>query len=73
MHGHTYSKRMDQPGKIALNRENIFPCPRSRPRIWSPSTISELRKRKKMSSHRATPVAKYIDRLGKAANPVVVS
>ena len=35
----TYSKSMDEPGKVAnpalgqLNRENVFPCPRSRLRI----------------------------------------
>ena len=36
MYGHTYSKSIDQPGKVAspargqLNRKNgIFPCPRS--------------------------------------------
>ena len=40
MHGHTYSKSMDQPGKVAnpargqLNRENEhFFCPRSRLKI----------------------------------------
>ena len=51
----TYSKSMDQPGKVAnpargqLNRENEFPCPRSRLRIWSremgstvPSRVSLL-------------------------------
>ena len=51
----TYSKGKDQPGKVAnpapgqLNRENVFPCPRSRLRIWSremgavvPSRVSLL-------------------------------
>ena len=39
MYGHTCSKSMDQPGKVAnpvhgqLNREKL-PCPRSRLRIW---------------------------------------
>ena len=53
MYGHKYSKSMDQPGKVAnpargeLNM--IFPCPRSRLRIWSretgpavPSSVSLL-------------------------------
>ena len=41
MYGHTYSKSMDQPGKVAnpargqLNREINTSCPRSRLRIWS--------------------------------------
>ena len=46
-YGHKYSKNMDQPSKVAdpargqLNREKwIFPCPRSRPRIWSRETGS---------------------------------
>ena len=44
MYGRTYSKSIDQPGKVAnpargqLNRENIFPCARSRLRIWSRET-----------------------------------
>ena len=48
MYGHTYSKSIDQPGKVAnpargqLNRENeysgVLPCPRSRLRIWSRET-----------------------------------
>ena len=49
MYGHTYSKSMDQPDKVAshargqLNRENIiFPCPRSRLRIWSRETSSAV-------------------------------
>ena len=56
MYGHAYSNGMDQPGKAAnpthgqLDRENeIFPCPRSRLRIWSreagsagPSRVSLL-------------------------------
>ena len=48
LYGHTtYSKSMDQPGKVAnpargqLNRGTyIFPCPRSRLRIWSRETGS---------------------------------
>ena len=49
MYGHTYSKSMDQPGKVAnpargqLNRENeyfIFPCFSSRLRILSRETGS---------------------------------
>ena len=45
-YGHTHSKSMDQPGKVAnpargqLNRENIFRCPRWRLRIWSRETGS---------------------------------
>ena len=50
MYGHTYSKRMDQPGKVAnpdrgrLNRENeYFPVHvRSRLRIWSRKMGSEV-------------------------------
>ena len=49
IYGHTYSKSMDQPGKVAnpargqLNREKfIFPCPRSRLRIWSRETGSAV-------------------------------
>ena len=45
----TYSKSMDLPGKVAnpargqLNRKNyIFPCPRSRLRIWSCETGSAV-------------------------------
>ena len=45
----TYSKSMDQPGKVAnlargqLNGENIlFSCPRSRLRIWSRETSSAV-------------------------------
>ena len=45
----TYSKSMDQPGKVAnparaqLNRENeYFPCPRSRLRIWFRETGSAV-------------------------------
>ena len=42
MCGHTYSKSMDQPGKVANpgHGELIFPCPRSRLRIWSRETGS---------------------------------
>ncbi|CAN0458916.1 unnamed protein product, partial [Ascophyllum nodosum] len=48
---HAYIKSMDQPGKVAnrargqLDRENdyqVFPCPRSRQRIWSLETGSAL-------------------------------
>ena len=49
MYGHTYSKSMDQPGKVAnpargqVNRENVFfPCPRSRLRIWFLETGSAV-------------------------------
>ena len=48
MYGHTYSQSLDQPGKVAnpargqLNRENEFPCPRSRLRIWSGGTGSAV-------------------------------
>ena len=49
MYGDTYRKGMDQPGKVAnpargqLNRENdLFPCPRSRLRIWSRETGSAV-------------------------------
>ena len=49
MYGHTYSKSMDQPGKVAnpacgkLNRENVFFLrPRSRLRIWSRETGSAV-------------------------------
>ena len=45
----TYSKSKDRPGKVAnsargqLNREIIiFPCPRSRLRIWSRETGSAI-------------------------------
>ena len=42
VYNHTYSKSIDQPGKVVansargqLNRENkYFPCPRSRLRYW---------------------------------------
>ena len=49
MYGHTYSKSMDQPGKVAnpardqLNRKKWkFPCPRSCLRIWSRETGSAV-------------------------------
>ena len=48
MYGHTYNKSMDQVGKVAnsargqLNREIIFPCPRSRLRIWFRETGSAV-------------------------------
>ena len=52
MYGHTYSKSMDQPGEVAnpghgqLKREKlIFPCPRSRLRIWSRETASAVSSR----------------------------
>ena len=44
----TYSKSMDQPGKVAspargqLNRENEYSPPRSRLRIWSRETGSAV-------------------------------
>ena len=45
----TYSKGKDQPGEVAntargqLNRgKKIFPCPRSRLRIWSLETVSAV-------------------------------
>ena len=45
----TYSKGKDQPGKVAnpargqLNMKNdFFPCPRSRLRIWSRQTVSAV-------------------------------
>ena len=43
-----YSKGTGQPGKVAnpgrgqLNRENVFPCLRSRLRIWSRETGSAV-------------------------------
>ena len=49
MYGHTYSKSMDQPGKVAnpargqLNRQNVFfLSPRSRLRIWYRETGSAV-------------------------------
>ena len=45
MYGHTYSKSMDQPGKVANHvrcQLNIFPCPLSRLRIWSRETCSAV-------------------------------
>ena len=49
VYGHTYSKSMDQPGKVAnpargqLNREKqIFLCPRSCLRIWSREMVSAV-------------------------------
>ena len=46
---HTYSKTMDQPGKVAspargqLNRKDeLFSCPRSCLRIWSRETGSTV-------------------------------
>ena len=45
----TYSKSMDQPGKVANpargsseQRKGIVPCPRSRLRIWSRETCSAV-------------------------------
>ena len=44
----TYTKSMDQPGKVAnpargqLNREKKNPCPRSRLRIWPRETGSAV-------------------------------
>ena len=49
MYGHTYSKSMDQPGKVTnlargqLNRENkYFPVPVRALRIWSRETGSAV-------------------------------
>ena len=51
LYGHTYSKSVDQLGKVAnpargqLNRENeyqVFPCPRWHLRIWSRETGSAV-------------------------------
>ena len=48
MYGHTYSKSIDQPGKVAspargqLNRKMNIPCPRSRLRLWSHETGSAV-------------------------------
>ena len=53
---HTYSKSMDQPGKVdnperrgQLNKK-LFPCPRSRPRIWSRETGSAAPSRVSLSN-----------------------
>ena len=53
MYGHTYSKSMDQPGKVANpahtwsaeQEKIIFPCPRSCLRIWSRETVSIVQSR----------------------------
>ena len=50
MYGHTFSKSMAQPGKVAnpargqLNRENEYSpvCPRSCLTIWSRETVSAI-------------------------------
>ena len=49
MYDHTYSKSMDQPGEVcqfstwsAEQGKTIFPCPRSRLRIWSRETGSAV-------------------------------
>ena len=49
MYGHTYSKSMDQPGKVANPARGqlkqgklIFPCPRSCLRIWYRETVSAV-------------------------------
>ena len=50
MYGNTFSKSMDQPGKVANpargqlaeQRKLTFPCPRSRLRIWSRDTGSAV-------------------------------
>ena len=49
MYGHTYSKSMDQPSKVANPASGpakqgklIFPCLRSRLRIWSRETGSAV-------------------------------
>ena len=64
MYGHTYNKSIDQPGKVAnpargqLDRERklIFPCPRSRLRIWFCETgsavPSRVRRRDTLSAKR---------------------
>ena len=52
-HTHTYSKSMDQPGKVANPARSwsaeqgkwMFPCPRSRLRIWSSETSSAVSSR----------------------------
>ena len=58
MYCHTYSKSMDQPGKVAkpaygqLNRENEYiPRPRSRLIIWSRETGSAVPFRVSMYGH----------------------
>ena len=51
LYGHTYIKSMDQPGRVAnpargqMNREMIFPCQRSRLRIWFRETRSAVSSR----------------------------
>ena len=66
----TYSKGMDQPGKVAnpargqLNSEQgklIFPCPRSRLKIWSRKTGSAVPPR--------VSLLIWMDQPGKVANP----
>ena len=43
MYCHTYSKSMDQPGKVANTAcGQLFPCPRSCLRIWSRETVSAV-------------------------------
>ena len=46
IYGHIYSKSMGQPGKVANPGHGqgklIFPCPRSRLRIWSRETGSAV-------------------------------
>ena len=68
MYGHTYSKSMVHPGKVAnpargqLNRENeIFPRPRSCLRIWSRETGSAVPPRVSLliSILRLNPVLTY--------------
>ena len=70
MYGHhiTYSKSMDQPGKVTnpargqLNRENeygVFPCPRSCLRIWSRETGSAVPSRVLISMLRLNLVLTY--------------
>ena len=51
MYGHTYSKSLDHPGKVAnpargqLNRKKKNLCPRSCLRIWSRVTGSAVQSR----------------------------
>ena len=51
LYGHTYSKNMDQPGKVANpawsaeQGKLIFPCPRSPLKIWSSETGSAVASR----------------------------
>ena len=73
MYCHTYSKTMDQPGKVAkpaysqLNRENEYiPGPCSRLIIWSRETGSAIPFRVSMYCH---TYSKSVDQPGKVASP----